>query len=83
MKSVNTAPIIKKYFDSKWAGLILNIQIIKGKPKKGKENANIFGFVKFAHKNSAKRTVRFSQDVEKKNLNAYKVKIRGGPAKKK
>ena len=45
------------------------------KPKKGKNNANIFAFVKFAHKNSAKRTVRFSQDVEKKNLNTHKVKV--------
>ena len=63
----NKIPHLKKYFDSKGCGLIENIEVLKGKEKK-KGKKNIFGFVKFAHKNGKMRVVKMLKDVEEKPI---------------
>jgi Ran GTPase-activating protein (RanGAP) involved in mRNA processing and transport len=61
----NTKPLLKKYFDKHKCGIIEQIDIIKGREKvKGKQN--IFGFVKFAHKNGKMRIVGKLEDIEGK-----------------
>lgn len=64
----NTKPLLKKYFDSKGCGVIENIEVIEGREKK-KGKRNIFGFVRFAHKNAKMRVVKSLKDVEEKAIN--------------
>ena len=63
----NTKPLLKKFFDKKGCGVIENIEIIRGREKKeGKQN--IFGFVKFAHKNGKMRVIQQLKEFEEKEI---------------
>jgi Ran GTPase-activating protein (RanGAP) involved in mRNA processing and transport len=65
----NTKPLLKKYFDKRSCGIIENIDIIRGREKK-KGKQNIFGFVKFAHKNGKMRVIGNLKEFEE---NAIKL----------
>ena len=63
----NTKPLLKKYFNKKGCGVIENIDIIRGREKK-KGKINIFGFVKFAHKNGKMRVIQQLKEFEEKEI---------------
>uniref|UniRef100_A0A7S3J241 RRM domain-containing protein n=1 Tax=Euplotes harpa TaxID=151035 RepID=A0A7S3J241_9SPIT len=67
----NKKPQLKKFFDSKGCGVIESIEVFHGKEKK-KGKKNIFGFVKFAHKNGKMRVVKMVKDVEEKVIKPKK-----------
>ncbi|CAI2366739.1 unnamed protein product [Moneuplotes crassus] len=63
----NTKPLLKKYFEKKGCGVIEHIDIMRGREtKKGK--INIFGFVKFAHKNGKMRVIQSLEEFEEEEI---------------
>ena len=69
----NKKPQLKRFFDSKGWGVIESIDVLQGKEKK-KGKKNIFGFVRFAHKNGKMRVVKLVSEVEEKVLKPKKKK---------
>lgn len=67
----NKQPQLKKFFDVRGCGVIESIEVMHGKMKK-KDKENIFGFVRFAHKNGKMRVVKLVQEVEVKDAKAKK-----------